>query len=148
MHCIRNTPTQRKKQRPLKEVLTQQSERAPRAAIEPIAMLAISDAKNAGKIDTAICQACRKRLCRSCFRNSCSKRLLRERMQRESSAPPKSRMRGLRVADFGNEKIFMLNGLFGRRRQPNPIFRTNRDNPIRSARGFSFDAPRAISDRH
>jgi hypothetical protein len=56
MHCIPNTPTQRKKQRPLKEVLTQQSGSAPRAAIEPIAKLATSDAKSARKINTVICQ--------------------------------------------------------------------------------------------
>jgi hypothetical protein len=84
MHCIPNTPTRRKKQRPLKEVLTQQSAPAPRATIEPIAMLVTSDAENAGKIDTAICQACRKRLCRRRFRYSRSKRRWRERVQRES----------------------------------------------------------------
>jgi hypothetical protein len=46
----------------------------------------------------------------------------RERIARESPAPPKSRVRGLRVAGFGNEKIFMLNGLIGRSRQPKSIF--------------------------
>jgi hypothetical protein len=51
----------------------------------------------------------------------------RERVARESPAPPKSRVRGLRVAGFGNEKIFMLNGLIGRSRQPKPILRTNPD---------------------
>jgi hypothetical protein len=84
MHCIPNTPTQRKKQRPLKEVLTQQSARAARATIEPIAMLAIGDAKSAGEIDTGICQACRKRLCGSRFRKSHIDRLLRECHDRES----------------------------------------------------------------
>jgi phosphoribosylcarboxyaminoimidazole (NCAIR) mutase len=68
---------------------------ASRAAIEPVAMLAIGDAKNAGMVDTAICQACRKRLCRRPFRNSHIDRLLREHFQCESPTPPKSRMRGL-----------------------------------------------------
>ncbi len=64
---------------------------------------------------------------------------LRERVVRESPASPKSRVRGLRVAGFGNEKIFMLNGLIGRSPQPKPIFRTNRDRAIRKAGGFSVD---------
>src|SRR4029077_19624082 len=41
----------------------------------------------------------------------------------------------------------MLNGLIGRRRQPKPIFRTNRDNPIRKARGFSFGDRVALDER-
>jgi hypothetical protein len=65
------------------------------AAIEPTAMLAIGDAKNAGMIDTVICQASRKRLCRRRFRNSRSDRSRREKRRCESLASPESRMRGL-----------------------------------------------------
>jgi hypothetical protein len=53
------------------------------------------NAKNAGAADIGICQACRKRLCRSTFLNSRSMRLMRARCARDVPRRSKRRARGL-----------------------------------------------------
>jgi hypothetical protein len=69
MHCIPNTPTRSKKQRPLKEVLTRRSESVRSDDIGDTTTRSHANAKSAATIDIGICQYRRKRLCCSAFLN-------------------------------------------------------------------------------
>jgi len=67
MHCIPNTPTRSKKQRPLKEVLTRTSESVRSDDIGDNTTRSHADAKSVATIGVDTCQYWRKRLCCSAF---------------------------------------------------------------------------------
>ncbi len=62
---------------PLKEVLTRRPRQMQRASTQVAAEIARDDARSAGKIDTVVCQGCRKCLCRSAFLHSSMMRMMR-----------------------------------------------------------------------
>ena len=110
---------------PLKEVLTGKGERAQRSSTRKRARRARDDARLARIFAMVIRRECRKCLRCSTFFDRCLMRAKSLRALRDQQLARKARWRGLRVAGFGNEKIFVLNaagaslgsvdGIFGAR---------------------------------
>lgn len=107
MHYFSNTPTDQKKQCPLKEVLTQRCVRTQRASPDKSTTHSRNDARNPTAADIGICQRCRK--CLNCrhFLNSCSvdRRAIVIALSRKRRR--KAARGERRVVIFGNEKNFV-----------------------------------------
>jgi hypothetical protein len=112
---------------PLKEVLTAQSGCARFARRDNIASRSQDNAQNAGVIDALDRRECRKQLYCSVFCDSHNARAMRARDCRTSRAGTEGALRGLRVAIFGNEKIFMLNVIGARQLASKGIVVANHD---------------------
>ena len=126
MHSFPNTPTERKKQCPLKEVLTLGWVFAQCAPSDKSTTRSRDNAKSAAAVDVGICQRRRKRLCLRHFLNShsvdrCANVVALSRRRSRNAV-----RRSPRVATFGNEKIFVGKMVFASPRWSEPDFRTNR----------------------
>jgi hypothetical protein len=110
----------------LKEVLTQQRQRAQCTSTAKTTNLLQDDASSPRKFSACICQYRRKCLCHRHFCNSRATSYLACRCRSDSLAKAENARRGLRVAIFGNEKFFRYQQLMPGCDRPKRTFRASR----------------------